>query len=343
MWRLRTGTIFSIVPYRLNNYASFMSQSKLTNTVRKLLLVTPQQAEVPTNGLYIDIAQCLSIVNRKSYRQGMNYAIAGFTIYSGGSGGVFVQTLPKHWTMDNATTKMFETWKDQRAEVLKESPSLKAKWSDFKVFMDADHAAAGVAGNITPVAYSNGAYQPYLLGEWAASEITTPVDGGAIGISHQSTVHVIGDNVPPGAFQPGATTSIGAIREYAASRAIIMSPDPVPQPGTASNLTVYNVLSSHDEMSEAILNDITFQNDTPPYDRDNYPGGPNQPYLEFVDLLAVNNYGDASAGSKASSGPFVAPLGLINVIPSLSNNANMVIEIDLVPGNYKGVLAERGL
>ena len=341
MWRLTTGTIFSIVPYRLNNYASFMSQSKMTNTVRKLLLVGPPQSEVPAGGLFIDIAQCLSIVNRKSYRQGMNYAISSMKVYAIDSGSVMINILPNNWCMDNSTTKMFELWKDQRAEVLKESPSLKAKWSDFKVFMNAAHAALGTGANLIPVDPVSAT--PYLLGEWAASEITTPVDGGATGAAHQSTIHVVGDNVPAGVFQPGVTTSVGAIQQYADSRALVQSPDPVPQPGGVFTETVFNITSSHDEMAEAIMNDTTFQNDTPPYNRNNYPGAANQPYLELVDLATLNNYGDATSFSTYTVGPFVPALGLIHILPNMNNNANVTFEIDLVPGKYKGVLAERGL
>ena len=342
MCRLRTGTIFSIVPYRLNNYASFMSQSKMTNTVRKILLSTGPLGEIPSGGQFIDIAQCLSILNRKTYRQGMNYAISNIKFYSTVSQNIQIKTLPNNWCMDNSTTKMFELWKDQRAEVLKESPSLKAKWSDFKLFMNSDHVNAGVAGNLTPIAPDG---TPYLLGEWAASEITTPVDGGATGAAHQSTIHVVGDNVPAGVFQPGVTTSVGAIQQYADSRALVQSPDPVPQPGGVFTDTVFNITSSHDEMSEAILNDTTFQNDTPPYNRNNYPGAANQPFLELVDLTVLNNFGDAASLSTYSTGPFVPALGLINLEFGVITEPAAVIsiEIDLVPGKYKGVLAERGL
>ncbi len=319
-----------------------MSQSKMTNTVRKLVLIGPPQSEVPAGGLFIDIAQCLSTVNRKTYRQGMNYAISNIRFTSLKSGEVQVFTLPNNWCMDNATTKMFELWKEQRAEVLKESPSLKAAWSDFKVFMNPAHAAIGVAGNLTPYGSDGVTTTAYLLGEWAASEITTPVTGGSTGGAHQSTIHVVGDNVPAGVYQPGVTTSVSAIEQYADSRALIQVPDPVP-PGTAFRDTVFNITSSHDEMARDIINDVTFQNDAPPYDRDNYPGGAGQPYLELVDNALISNYGDNLTPSSANTGPFVPALGLINIVPNMLENANVVLEIDLVPGKYKGILADRGL
>lgn len=319
-----------------------MSQSKMTNTVRKILLNTGPLDEVPTQGLFIDIAQCLSILNRKSYRQGYNYAISNIKFYSNTGTSIQVKILPNHWTMDNSTTKMFELWKDQRAEVLKESPSLKAVWSDCKFHMNTDHVTVGAGANLTPLAPDG---SPYLLGEWAMSEITTPVDGGATGAAHQSFMHVVGDNIPAGVFQPGVTTSVSAIEQYADSRAKVQSPDPVPPGGGVFRDTVYNITSSHDEMAADILNDVVFQNDTPPYDRDNYPGGALQPYLELGDIAILNNYGDAASFSTYNTGPMVPALGLINLgfgIPE-DPTQTVSIEIDLVPGKYKGVLAERGL
>ena len=242
-----------------------MSQSKMTNTVRKILLVGPPQSEVPAVGLYIDIAQCLSIVNRKSYRQGMNYAISKMKLYAIDSGSVMINTLPNNWVCDNATTKMFELWKDQRAEVLKESPSLKARYTDFKVYMNAEHKSVGFSGNLTPVAPDG---TPYLLGQWSAAEITTPVLGGSGGNAHQSTIHVVGDNIPAGVFQPGVTTSVSAIQQYADSRALVHNPDPSVPAGGVFKETVYNITSSHDEMSEEIMNDIVFKNHETPMDRD---------------------------------------------------------------------------
>lgn len=314
-----------------------MSQNKMTNTVRKLLLVGPPQSEVPATGLFIDLAQCLSIVNRKSYRQGMNYAVANMKVYAIDSGSVMINTLPNNWCMDNATTKIFEFWKEQRASVLKENPTLKAKWSDFKIFMNTDHASAGVAGNLTPAAPDG---TPYLLGEWNASKVVAPITGGSTGTSNEVTVHVVGDHSPAGAFS-SATTSLGAICAYQRGRALIQSPDPVHL--GAATTDFYAQVSSHDEMAQEILDNTLNNNDQPPYSRDHMPGGPNQPYLEMVDLATLNNYGDASSFSTYNVGPFVPALGLIHVIPNMNNNANVTFEIDLVPGNYKGVLADRGL
>ena len=316
-----------------------MSQSKMTNTVRKILLNTGPLGEIPAGGLFIDIAQCLSILNRKSYRQGMNPAISNIKFYSNVSQDIQVKTLPNNWCMDNATTKIFEFWKEQRATVLKENPTLKAKWSDFKLFMNSDHVNAGITGNLTPIAPDG---TPYLLGEWDGSKVVAPITGGSTGTSNEVTVHVVGDHVPAGGFA-AATTSLGAICAYQRGRALIQSPDPVHL--GAATTDFYAQISSHDEMGQEILDNTLNNNDQPPYSRDHMPGGPNQPFLELADIAIMNNFGDASAFATYSTGPMVPALGLINLGFGVVSDpgASISIEIDVVPGKYKGVLAERGL
>jgi hypothetical protein len=43
---------------------------------------------------YIDVAQCLSLVNRKMYRQGMQYAVENLEMFSNGTNQAFVYRLP---------------------------------------------------------------------------------------------------------------------------------------------------------------------------------------------------------------------------------------------------------
>ena len=103
--------------------------------------------------------------------------------------------------------------------------------------------------------------------------------------------------------------------------------------------------SSPDATFQDIAENVLGRNDEAPYDIDDYPGGAvNAPTPEFVDGLVVRNWGDASTFSSDTSSPFIAPLGLlclnINGFEALSD---ISVLINLVPGKYKGVLAERGL
>jgi hypothetical protein len=103
--------------------------------------------------------------------------------------------------------------------------------------------------------------------------------------------------------------------------------------------------SSHDEMSADIIQNVTNFNDMPPYDLDNYPGGDTQaPTAEYVDTGIVSNYGDATVFSKAVIPGFISPLGLLKFTTyDFAEEEDISMIINLVPGNYKGILAEGGL
>jgi len=314
-----------------------MGQSSIVSTDTQIEL------NITSNGAaYVDLAQCLSIINRRSYRQGMNYAIGSIEMIAGQSGTVNISTVPTTWVADNATTKAFEAWKDQRAEVLKEQPSLKAKWSDFKVFMDETHAQAGTAANLTPV---DALSAPYLLGTWDTSEYVCPLPGAAqaaAGDAQEVRFHVCGDHTPPGPFSP-LTTNVGLIQAYADSRAKVLFPDPaVP---TEFDTGFYNVNSLPDEMQVDVMDNVANRNDDPPYNVAEYPGGrTNAPTPQFRDAMVIRNWGDATTFSSDTAGPFVAPLGLLRFLTSgFDGLFAITVIINLVPGKYKGVLAERGL
>lgn len=311
-----------------------MAQSPMTSTVRKLYIGFNNF----TGEQYVDLAQCLSLVNRRFYRQGMNYAVENIKFYATGGGAINCLKVPSTWVADNATTKAFVNWKEQRAEVLKESPSLKSRWSDFKIFLDAEHVALGMGQNLVPTGTST------LGPDWEASEFVIPVNGGAggVGSAQEVTMHVVGDHLPPGAFN-NAVTSASLIKSYADSRSIILAPDPVQPPGYNTNMYVRE--SSHDEMAADIIQNITNHNDNPPYDLDDYPGGDTlMPYAEVFSAALLNNVGDANAYSTYNTGPEIFPFGLIKLDPvQFDSDVDIFMEITLAPGNYKGVLAERGV
>jgi len=321
-----------------------MGQSSIVSTDTKIELIMEYEEE-GANVAYVDIAQCLSTINRRSYRQGMNFAISSIEVFASKGGNVSVGIVPTTWVADNATTKAFESWKDQRALVLKNEPSLKAKWSDFKIFLDSAHATAGVAGNLTPVDHDA---NPYTLGDWDVSQYVTPLPGAdqaAAGDAKEVTFHVVGDHIPAGTFEVATTTSVGLIKAYAASRALPLAPDPSTQGQYSSGF--YNVNSVPDEMQEDVMDNVVQHNDNPPYTITKYPGSElNAPTSQWTDTMILNNFGDSTAFYSDSMGPFVAPLGLLRLaVTNVAEGEEPVftIVIRCVPGNYKGVLAERGL
>ena len=60
---------------------------------------------------YIDLSQCASLVNRRFYRQGLNWAVNSIKVMSGGFEGIVAtHSLPNTWVMSNAWEKSFRAW-----------------------------------------------------------------------------------------------------------------------------------------------------------------------------------------------------------------------------------------
>ena len=94
---------------------------------------------------YIDLSQCASLVNRRFYRQGLNWAVGGFTIHTAPntSGTVTIMKAQDTWIVSNAWHKSFAMWNRMNDQVLDALPSIKSKYHDFKVALDSDHISAG--------------------------------------------------------------------------------------------------------------------------------------------------------------------------------------------------------
>jgi len=59
---------------------------------------------------YIDLSQAASLANRRFYRQGINWAVAGIKVISAKSGTFSVGKLPNSWVLSNSWEKSFRAW-----------------------------------------------------------------------------------------------------------------------------------------------------------------------------------------------------------------------------------------
>ena len=117
------------------------------------VVTTFQLPSLPANNYaYVDLSQCASMMNRKFFRQGLQWAVGGFTFMSSAeaTGDVRVEKLPDTWIMANAWVKGFKTWQKLNREALAETESVAPKFLDFKIFMDSVHHDDGVSLNKTP-------------------------------------------------------------------------------------------------------------------------------------------------------------------------------------------------
>lgn len=334
---------------------------KIEPSVMTLYFATPSTTPGNTSISYVDLSQVASLVNRRFYRQGLNWAVAGFkfltTNPTGGAsilGSISIEKLPNTWVMSNSWEKSMRTWLKMTNEALEENESARPRFMDFKVFADADHHQAGVGANLKPLNFQGVAVE----GEWDYSKIHIP-DATNLTADVRDVDEY--DLIATGASYPGVSVvtgndAVSLIEGYAASRAL---PTKIADPNTPDDMkdtasaTPENWLSAifNDGMVQQseILRDIHEDNQIAPYPFENdttitdthYPGGANQlPGMQIHDL---SNISATTIGGNTylKGGNF--PCGLIKIRHSVDGESiahNVSFQIDLVPGDHRGYLCE---
>lgn len=308
---------------------------KIEPAVTQLLYI------VPNGTSYIDLAKDLSKVNRRLYRQGMTYVVQDiqFSVSSGMKAtdiaGVTFSTVGNSWMVHNAWKKGFRTWQKMQNEFLDgEGSRLKGKWADFKIYLD-DSQAGGTT--LEPYAGDNAVY---AAGEWIMSNFVYDDAGTA----RSPSIHMIGSTT--------ADSAIGLIEAYGNSRNY---PTSEPRHPSALNTGFYAEFHGIGDTDDELGSDIEDDNDLPPYDQDEYPGGATN-----ADSAVPVRFGSVTAQQAQGVIPgFIAPCGLIkcfngymelvdanddgtfaiNDVYGAATAQNLVCLVTVAPGPYRGVLA----
>ncbi len=304
---------------------------------------------------YIDLSQCASILNRRFYRQGLNWAVAGFTFFTGGTGSINISKIPDTWVASNSWMKGFAAWQEMNRDALSETESVKPKFLDFKVYMDNLHHVAGSAGNLLPVDADS---VPAGAGEWEYSKYHIPntaVDSSDPTSNNPREIIWTGANYQG----PGASGdfAVSLIEGYAASRGLPDIEDPN-APADASSVNgslAQNWLAAldndFDQQAGEVLADMISENNQAPYPYEGdgtavdtqYPGGANQlPGLEVHDTLLVTS---TTVGGKTTSHGANFQGGLIridtNINAPISETTGVACLVHLVAGPHRGYMCQK--
>lgn len=284
---------------------------------------------------YLDLAQCLSVVNRRTYEQSRCYHISKILLLADDvsqTAGAFqaaFSTAPNTWVTANAWVKAEAAWRRSRAEVLKDNPSIEGKWDSFKAFLTTTHAAAGVGANLLPVSTK--------AGEWNMSSLVLPdVTPSAPITLDQFNMHLLGDNA--GDPTDGTLTSAGIIQGYSETRALVSEKDVPADAGDSWLVRLFDMGEQESQLSDIIVD----EGDLPPYDRDDLPGtGSNQEAAGLA--VTVGGIGDVNYVNLSTYIPgFYVPGGLLQVkMDGLYDDDKLKAScvIFMSPGGYKGVHA----
>lgn len=316
-----------------------------------------------TQAGYIDLSQCASLVSRKFFRQGLQWAVAGMDIYTGSgvTGRILVEKIPDTWITANAWVKGFKTWQKMNREALAETESVAPKFLDFKVYADAAHYALGVGENLLPqtsaLVGSGGITNPDT-GEWDMSKFVIPradsTGSNTADMIHNREIIFIGANYPT--TPSGRLGSVSLVEGYAASRALpdILDPNVPDDMYDAMGDTPENwlaaIFNDGTQQTDAVLTDMVENNKAPyPFENDGtytdtkYPGGANQfPNLWLHDMVDVTTT-TVGAHSTIRGGTFNC--GLIKIYKETSGLADgdttmTDVLVHLVPGKHRGYLAQ---
>jgi len=286
-------------------------------------------------GQYIDLAKCLSAVNRRMYRSGMVYSV-DFMEYIGTQNDIIdVVKIPEGYVTHRAYEYIYRKWLTQRAEALDDIEPLEpGKWSDFKLHMERGHITAGT--DLLPAGTSNGtcilnSQVAYFGAEWNHADIIVH-DPAAPGTSNQLELMMMGsDDVPAG---------IGSvINAWADARIRTQNPDPL-QSELASTSWALQTGENTADQSTQIVDLIEDENDSPPYG--NQPDTTLEPiiigYNSMPGGVLVDTATTGSTGRGVSLDGGLIPLGLLK-LDLAGEPTGGILRIHMSAGTYHGVAA----
>ncbi len=325
----------------------YSKMRKIEPSVYELFFSLPSVTDQNTDFSYIDISQCVSLMNRRFYRQGLNWAVSGIEVTDtgGSTSGVTLQVnkLWNSWTMSNAWEKSFRAWQQMIRDATDDagSQSIKGKFLDFKIYANSIHHNFGFPANLVPQDSGGNAAN---LGQWQPSDVTIPAIGtGAI---TDYELIAVGPN-DPGVGASGKNAK-SIIQGYADSRALPDIEDPNVPADASLNwmMSLFNEGTLQDNAVTGML-EVTGDQAPYPYEGDGtftdtmYPGGEtNLPALQLHSVDAITS---TTVGGKTYIPGGNFPCGLIEL--RIENNSGRdfegaILKITLVPGNHRGYLAQ---
>ena len=304
---------------------------------------------------YVDLSQVASLINRRFYRQGINWAVAGIKILtpSGTTGEVTISKLPNTWVMSNSWEKSFRAWTKMNNEAMQEAQSVRPKFLDFKIYADEGHHQSGFANNLLPLSTA-GIAAP---GEWESAKVFVPEPYNSVPAAGTDTMNTL-EMIAVGASYPGAGASghdaVSLIEGYAASRALpnLLDPNTPADAEDTAGPTPENWLSAifneGTTQTADVLDELTNENNLAPYPFENdgtnvdtmYPGGANQLQGLQIHDSAYLTSTTIGGSTHLKGGNF--PCGLIKISTNVTSPSGLtpILYVDLVPGNHRGYLCE---
>jgi hypothetical protein len=217
---------------------------------------------------YIDLAEGLSLQNRKLHRQKMVYTVYGGYYVDRNGSRIDINVAPNTWPVKRSINRAFAMWRKMIARTLANADGLTTgKYNDFHIFLDNQMGTAG----LRPVDASGGDLFDNTP-EWEYSTLTTddPEEDPATGITQpvdQFEIQIVGPHVGTS----GNWTRISALQSWVDSRPQPFSDDPTIDFHASHADPLSNLFDAGDTDDDKIQV-ITTEGDSAPYDEDSMFG-----------------------------------------------------------------------
>ncbi len=304
---------------------------------------------------YIDLSQCASLINRRFYRQGINWVVGGFKFATApAQGTVAISKLQNTWITSGAWEKSMRVWSRMNEEALEES-TVRPRFLDFKIYADAGHHSAGFAANLLPSVGTIGSLSTAAAGEWEPSKVVVPNTAGAVGAVNNFEIIATGANYPGGGAS--GLNAVSMVEGYAASRGLpnVIDPNTPDDAADVNGATPENWMSAlfneGTSQDDQVLTDMITENNVAPYPFENgpivgggtytdtqYPGGANQ--LNLMQLHDVSGITGTTIGGDTMLRGGNFPCGLVRIDWTGDAALDGILLVNLVPGPHRGYLCE---
>ena len=280
------------------------------------------------NTQYVDVAKLLSETNHRLYRQGRMYCVrVGFDGTNVGANGVAINALPNSWMFRKAWKLAKQAHDRAMRESTMPGQAARGRWKDFRIKYDKTQYD-GNHGFIHATGITRGSAE-YMVSQVAGD--TGPAGGEGEGTPEVWQFHGLGVSTNSAVSQSNTgqlytpTGSFGVLDTYSESEDTEQNTEP--DDGSTSP---YRLLEDDSDKSAANYELMAEDGDNPPY---------NPVDLQSLQQVYVTRAFGTTAVPQMT--PWIyAPCGLLRLgsIDSSSGNSNLVLEV--MEGNYKGVLSE---
>ena len=286
----------------------------------------------------IDVAKALSQVNRRAYRQGLYYYASKVSFSNSTVAYCSLNTAMDNWVTKAAWKRGYRLWNKMNRKAMADLPgAITPKYHDYKVALS---GAIALSASLDTCYGHLGSSSNYTSDEWVQSEYVTedpPTNDPRDTDSFLS--HLVG---PHNSNSAQDHVSIGLIASLNDSWPRVYDGGEPVLDTDADTDPLANLFDAGDNMDEVRLN-LDTDNDEPPYNHDVMPGAVTDTELSNAAVMRVAS----GAAAWVTAPGFCIPFGLIEVVITDASMAgagdiNQVeLMIDLVPGSYHGVYAER--